>query len=219
MRPVVSLGGKQRAIVSAERNSPAETALVRTRSDPQSSFGGRSEQEQNIVLQQPALGGTDIGRSGLPGLREQAREAILRGEMCARRAPMPPGPGPDSASRAGPIPAPGPTPGPGPVPTAPRRRPRCRPTGAADAVDRAGAAVELTWTGAPFTDVDLEVARGDGEVVVGGPFGTPPPPPVCRAAGATWATGRPTARARAAKWCGGRPLRRPTSNCPRAAAE
>jgi hypothetical protein len=37
---------------------------------------------------------------------------------------------------------------------------------------------ELQWAGAPFADLDLEIARGDNEIVFGGPLGSIPRTPV-----------------------------------------
>ena len=90
--------------LNAELTGPAETALVRTRSDPQSGFPGRSETEKNLVLTLPSIGGHDLTHTGVPGFREQSQQDIAGGEFLP--PPLPPGP----------VPSPTPTPA---RPTAP----------------------------------------------------------------------------------------------------
>lgn len=142
-REFVAVGGKRRAVVEANRRGgPAETALVRTRSDPQSAFSGRSPAEQNALLQLPSYGGHQPGRGGFRDLRRGEPRLTFGGE------PIKPGPKP------GPTPTPNPAIMPGDIITGRLR-------------------FDLDWDGIPFTNVDLTVARGGGEIL--GPGFNPVP--------------------------------------------
>ena len=123
-RQTVAFGGTARADVSAERASPAETAIVQTRADPQSAFSGRSEVEQNLVTQLPSLGGAGLSGVGVQEFQEQSRQ---------EETPVVPIPPPPPPSTIVPFPL----------------------------------LIELKWSGAPFSDIDIRVER-EGEVVSAG---------------------------------------------------
>jgi hypothetical protein len=65
----VPFGGNKKAVVSADKNGPAQQAIATTRIDPRTAFAGRSAGEENLLLTLPSSGGIDAqGEQALQNL-------------------------------------------------------------------------------------------------------------------------------------------------------
>jgi hypothetical protein len=58
-RQSVAFGGAKRAKIAADKNSPAQVALVDTKNDPKGAFAGRTEAEDEQNLTLTSIGGAD----------------------------------------------------------------------------------------------------------------------------------------------------------------
>jgi hypothetical protein len=71
-RQAVAFGGKRRASIAADKSSPAQQALTKTKADPRGAFAGRTEAEDELVLSLQSIGGIDA--QGLQALQDLARQ-------------------------------------------------------------------------------------------------------------------------------------------------